>query len=235
MKALSLLSALLGTISVASFVYAIKSRPEPVSAPTAERLGVYVVEPEKHLGVVGLHEQVRGSFTVVNDSDATITLGEPLKSCSCTTAELDRRELAPGERCSLTFAIQTGNRRGPRAETVSVIYTTPNGNGTRQVFAKVYFVPKGVFEIDPGSVTLTRAQPKVSFTIHTNPSADRRTVLDVRSNHRCVKVDTHALPVLTLELDLETPDESILNTECIVYTNNPAEETISVPVRVRKE
>jgi hypothetical protein len=50
-----------------------------------------------------------------------------------------------------------------------------------------------------------------------------------------VKVDTRTLPVVTLELDLETPGESILNTECVIYTDNLGEETITVPVRVRKD
>lgn len=194
-----------------------------------------MLEPEKQLGVVGLNEHVRGSFTVVNDTDTTITLGEPQKTCSCTTAELDRRELGPGERCTLTFLIQTGSRRVPRAEAVNVMYRTPDGAGVRQVSGRMCFVPKGVFDIEPTAVTLTRAQPKVSFVVRGDPAAERNKVMDVRSMHRCVKVDTRALPVVTLELDLETPDESILNTECVVYTNNPAEQMISVPVRVRKE
>lgn len=235
MKLLVYLSCGLTSVSIFAFAYHefARARVAPASPPV--RLVVYLLEPEKLLGVVGLNEQVRGSFTLVNDTDTTITLGEPLKTCACTTAVLDRRELGPGERCSLTFVIQTGSRRVPRAEAVNVVYTASDGAGTRQVSGRMCFVPKGVFDIDPTSVTLTRSQPKASFVVRGDPAAGRHKVLDVLSNHRCVKVDTRALPVVTLELDLETPDESILNTECVVYTNNPAEQMITVPVRVRKD
>ncbi|MFO0799501.1 MAG: DUF1573 domain-containing protein [Gemmataceae bacterium] len=235
MKALTLLSALLGTVSVASFVYALKFQPETTPPPPAvERLGVHVLEPDKHFGVVGLHQQLHGSFVIVNDTDTSITLGELMRSCSCTAATLERRELGPGERCSLTIEIHTGNRRGPRVETVGVVCSASGSSSPQQILTKSRFEVKGIFEIEPGGVTLTRAEPKASFTIRAASSAEQAKVLDVRSSHRCVKVDTRELPIVTLELDLETPDESILNTECVVYTNNPAEETITVPVRVRK-
>ena len=70
---------------------------------------------------------------------------------------MERRSLAPGERCSLTVVIQTGSRRGPRAETVSVLYTEPDGSNARQLFARVSFETKGVFEVDLPQVVLTRA------------------------------------------------------------------------------
>ena len=99
----------------------------------------------------------------------------------------------------------------------------------------MYFIPKGVFETDPTDITLTSAKPKASFVIRMDPTAEQNKVLDVRSNHRCVKIDTRALPTVSLELDLGTSDESILNTECLIYTNNAVEEIVTVPVRVRKE
>jgi hypothetical protein len=89
--------------------------------------------------------------------------------------------------------------------------------------------------VDPPQVRLTRSEPKASFVVRGDPRAEWHDVMAVISNHRCVKVDTRALPVVTLELDLTTPDESILDVECLVYTNNPVEDIIRIPVRVRKE
>jgi hypothetical protein len=208
---------------------------EVAPAPPVAPGGVHFLEPQLQLGTVPPNEKISGSFTLVNDTSQPIDLCEPFKSCSCADASLDRRSLAPGERCPLTVVIQTGGRRGRRAETVSVIYTDPGGANPRQLIARILFEVKGVFEVDPPQVTLTSAQPKVSFVVRGDPRAERHDVVAVVSNHRCVKVDTRALPVVTLELDLGTPDESILDVECLVYTNNPAEDVIRVPVRVRKE
>lgn len=235
MKSLIAMSCVFGSISLVAFVYSAGIPSQIAPSPQPVRSGVHLLEPEQNLGIVGLNETRSGSFTVVNDTDQPITLGEPLKSCSCANAVLDRRELAPGEQCSLTFTIQTGSRRVPRVETIALLFTTAGSADPKQLLARVYFIPKGVFEVEPADVVLTRAVPKATFTVRANPAAERREVLDVRSNHRCVKVDTRALPVVTLELDLETPDEAFLNTECVIYTNNPAEDMIRVPVRVRKE
>jgi hypothetical protein len=68
------------------------------------------------LGTVRLNERVAGAFTIVNDTDRTISLFDPFKSCSCTEANVERRTLAPGERCSLTVACrrERGGGSGPK-------------------------------------------------------------------------------------------------------------------------
>lgn len=182
-----------------------------------------------------MNETIGSAFTIVNETSRTVTLLDPFKSCSCTDAQVDRRTLAPGERCSLKVSVSTGSKRGKRAETVSVVATDPDGSNQHQFVGRVLFEVKGVFEVDPLQLTLTRAEPRASFTVLGDPAADRHSVLDVKSNHRCVKVDVSELPLVKLELDLTTPDESILNVDCVIYTNNPAEDTIRVPIRVRKE
>lgn len=233
MKLLIATSCMFAAVSLGSFVYWAQSAAPPTAPPPEPvRLGVHILEPEKRLGTVGLFEDLRGTFTVVNDTDRAVALGEPSRSCTCAAAELERRELAPGERCSLTYTVQTKNRRGPRVETIGLTYAA-TGDEARELFARVFFVAKGVFEVEPAEVVLTRAQSRATFVVRTDPAAQYK-VLDVRSDHRCVKVDTRALPAVTLELDLGTPDEAILDTECVVYTNSTVEEAIRVPVRVRK-
>jgi len=226
-------------VSLVAFVSWSRTPADPQTgvppAPPVAPAGVRLVEPQLQLGTVPPNEQIRGSFTLVNDTDQPIDLCEPFKSCSCADAYLDRRSLAPGERCPLTVVVMTGSRRGRRAETVGLTYTDPGGSKPRQLIAKVLFEVKGVFEVDPPRVTLSSAEPKASLVVRGDPRAERHDVMAVISNHRCVKVDTRALPVVTLELDLGTPDESILEVECLVYTNNPVEDIIRVPVRVRKE
>lgn len=235
MKSLIVIACVFGAVAVASFVYWAKPLAQDSSASLPAEEEVYLLEPEQQMGVVGLNEQISGTFTVVNNTERTVTFDEPMKSCSCASAGLERRELGPGERCALTFAIQTGSRRAPRIETVGLNYTTSDGSRCGQLYARVKFVPKGVFEVEPAGVILTRTKPKASFVVRVDPKAERNKVIEVRSNHRCVKVDASALPTVTIELNLDTPDESILNTECLVYTNNSAEDTIRVPVQVRKE
>ena len=234
MKPLIVLAGAFGAISLASFVFWANAAV-PVAPPTPTPTSVTILEPDKNHGTVKLNESILDTFIIVNPTDRAIAFNEPMKSCTCTAAELDRRELGPGESGKLTVSIQTGSRRVPRVETVGLLYTIAGEPALHQLFAKMYFVPKGVFETDPVDITLTSAKPKASFVIRIDPTAEQNKVLDVRSNHRCVKIDTSALPTVSLELDLNTPDESILNTECLIYTNNAAEGIVTVPVRVRKE
>lgn len=222
-------------VSVSSLAYWFAA-PVPQSPPQVTppvRPGVYLSETQKHVGEVGVNGEIRDYFTVINDSDRTVILGEPMKSCSCTVADIERRELAPGERCRLDFAIRTGTRRGPRAESIVLMYATPDG-GTQQLAARVLFVVKGAFDLDPVELELTRDRPKATFTVRGNDRAGNHKVLAVRSEHPCVKVDASALPTVAVELDLESPDESILNTECLIQTDHPSEDAIRLPIRVRK-
>ena len=240
----AVLTSFLSAGSLAHWAFLRRAAPELIArAPSASRAGasqprsgtIYISEPALRFGHVGLNDTIRGSFTVVNDTDQSVSLAEPMKSCSCTAAELDRQELPPGEQCTLKFALHTGIRRVPRVETIAVTYAVAKSDAKQQLLAQVYFEPKGVFEVEPAQLILTRANPKATFVVRGNPSVGQHDVIDVRSSHSCVKVAALSLPVVTLELDLETLDEAIINTECIVYTNNPAEDVIRVPVRVRKE
>jgi|GEM_PF-4638105 len=235
MKSLFILAGAFAAISVGSFISRFASANRSEQALPAVVGDVRFVEPHLNLGSARLNETIGGAFTIVNESDRTVTLLDPFKSCSCTDAQLERRTLGPGEQCSLKVSVSTGTKRGKRAETVSVLLTDPDGSNQRQIVGRILFEVKGVFEVDPVQLTLTRAEPRATFTVRGDPTADLHTVLDVKSNHRCVKVDASALPLVKLELDLTTPDEAILNVDCLVYTNNPAEDTIRVPIRVRKE
>lgn len=238
MKSLFALAGLFATIALLSLISWFGTPAQIVAdtvPPPVMQAEAHFLESQLQLGVAKLNQQIGGAFTIINDTERTISLAEPFKSCACTDASVEKRSLAPGERCSVTVAVQTGTRRGKRAETVSVLYTEPDGSNVRQMIGRVLFEVKGVFEVDPQQLVLTRAEPRASFVIRADPSADRHDVLDVKSNHRCVKVNISALPVVKLELDLTTPDESILNVDCTIYTNNPAEDTIRVPIRVRKE
>ncbi len=237
MNKLLIACGLSGMFSLLSLLYwsqlAGPESPAPEDGSPPAPATVYLLEPEKNLGVVGLNEEIHGSFTIVNGTSKSVVLSEPMKSCSCTNAALEKRSLAPGERCSLGYTIKTGSRRVPRVETIGLTCTFDDGEA-RQFFAKIYFIPKGVFEIEPAEVVLTSERPKFSFVVRADSKAQFHQLLDVRSNHPNVKIDKSCLPAITLELDLETLGEAITNTECTVYTNNLTEPVISIPVRIRK-
>ena len=160
MKSLIALSAAFAFISVFAFAKWVRSPSDAPSVLPTATAEVHFLEQELQLGTVRLNEQIGGSLTILNDTDQPVVLCEPFKSCSCTEASLDRRTLAPRDRCSLTVAVQTGNRRGKRAEAVSVVCTAPDGSNARQLVGRVLFEVKGVFEVEPGQVSLTRAEPR---------------------------------------------------------------------------
>ena len=225
--AVSLFAALVSGGSIGYWAY---SRPV---GPPPETGTVHVSEPVVDLGRVGLNQTVGGSFAVVNDSPHAITFGQIAKSCACTTAELSVGELPPGGRAEVKFQVRTGDRRGGRLESVAVPFRTTPGEPEELVFAKVAFVPTGVIDVDTPEVVLTRRDPKAVLTLVAAPAALKQ-VLRVESQNRCVEVDTSRLPKVVLELDETVPSESIVNTECVIYTSVPGEDVVRVPVRVRK-
>ena len=51
-------------------------------------------------------------FSLANDSEAEVRLGEPVRSCSCTSAVLGKKTLQPGDSARLTLTLHLKGRRG---------------------------------------------------------------------------------------------------------------------------
>lgn len=232
MRALLVTCLIATLVSAGSLLgYWVSRRPAPRPLPPGV---VYIEQPVVDFGRVGLNKAIGGTFTVVNGSDRTVTLSEVGKSCACTSAEVSASVLAPSERATVSFQVRTGDRRGGRAESIVVQFNSPPDEQAERLFAKVMFIPTGVFDVSPPQVVLTSLKPKAEITVLSDSATGGQKVLRVESRHPCVKVNASRLPAITLELDPDVASESVVNTECLIYTTVVGEEAIAIPVRVRK-
>ena len=74
MKLLIALACAFAVISLLAFVSWARTQWEVPGAIPAVGGEVHLLEPELRLGVVRLNEQIRGSFTLVNNTDRTVAL-----------------------------------------------------------------------------------------------------------------------------------------------------------------
>ena len=65
-------------------------------------------------------KSVEAVFGFVNEGQTTVTIEAVKSSCGCTTAALDKKIYAPGEKGELRARFDIGQRRGPQSKTISV-------------------------------------------------------------------------------------------------------------------
>ena len=65
-------------------------------------------------------KSVEARFPFVNEGTTTVKIEAVKSSCGCTTASLDKKTYAPGEKGELRARFDIGQRRGPQLKTISV-------------------------------------------------------------------------------------------------------------------
>lgn len=86
-----------GSIALANKEDLIKRQTPPETARP-----VIQVEPPSHdFGTIP-QEVVSHSFTVKNNGNETLVIAEVTTSCGCTTAEIDKKKISPGDEATLT-------------------------------------------------------------------------------------------------------------------------------------
>jgi len=97
-------------------------------AATASEDGI-VIEPRVlDAGLLLGVDEYACRFTIRNNTDKTVILGDAKTSCSCSKAQLSRTELRAGESCEMTFSIRTAGIKGEFTSGVTVM--TADGDMT---------------------------------------------------------------------------------------------------------
>ncbi len=65
-------------------------------------------------------KSVETRFPFVNEGSETVTIEAVKSSCGCTTATLDKKTYAPGEKGEVRARFDIGQRRGPQSKTIAI-------------------------------------------------------------------------------------------------------------------
>ncbi|MFT5779527.1 MAG: hypothetical protein ACI837_002486, partial [Crocinitomicaceae bacterium] len=73
----------------------------------AEQFALTTTQPVVDIGTVKHKEPIKGTFTVKNNSSKPVTIKDFRIPCDCVIAELDKKELAPGETTEILMNIDS--------------------------------------------------------------------------------------------------------------------------------
>lgn len=152
---------------VAGLPLAVVAQPEhgrasDVPAAPAPAAGASISFDHVHhdFGKVFDDAKVSTTFTFTNVGTAQLVISDVQGSCSCTVAELEKREYAPGESGVIHVEFDPRNRRGAQHRTVIVTSNDPN---TPRFTLNVDATVRPLIDIDPtlvrfGQVARNEAQ-----------------------------------------------------------------------------
>lgn len=146
----------------------VRRTPPPISA-----------EPGKiDVGVLRPGEKRSASVMLTNNGTEPITIARVNSSCSCTVADLPKRDLAPGESVELSATLEAGNYIGPMQRQVRVYvagYAPPyevwvTADVSYDIKADPVFI--GAFQGDNGEVKVTEihGKPFRVLSVNGNPA-----------------------------------------------------------------
>ncbi len=169
------------------------AQPKPVSqdgitvAPKASNPNVEPVrrsspplsaEPGRiDMGVMKPGAKIAGSVTLTNTGDETLKIARVNSSCSCTVADLPKRELAPGETVELSATLEAGNYIGAMQRQVRVYVEGYAAPYEVWVVADVSYDVKadpvyiGAFQGDSGEVKVTEVNGDAFKILSINSNA----------------------------------------------------------------
>jgi hypothetical protein len=100
--------------------------PPVAPAPPAGPRARIAFDREQHdFGVVKQEQDLATEFTVRNDGDATLRIGDVRSDCGCSTAVAQSKELAPGASTTLRVTFRTFTMSGPVTKRVKVASNDP--------------------------------------------------------------------------------------------------------------
>src|SRR5690606_17157928 len=139
----------------------------PNAEPVKRNAPPLSAEPGRvDLGVMKPGAKLSGSVMLTNTGDETLKIARVNSSCSCTVADLPKRELAPGESVELTATLESGNYIGAMQRQVRVYAEGYAGPYEIWVVADVSYDVKadpvyiGAFQSDTGEVKVSEVNGK---------------------------------------------------------------------------
>ncbi len=190
-------------------------------------------EPVKQLGELGQGVTVPVEFELVNRCPDAVKVVNIIKSCACTSTELSKSSLVPGERATLKVEWSTQAARGPFSSDITVVYSR-DGQEQRlltnlRVEARV--IPD--IEYQPCQLVFApgvKARQVITFSPGRDPKA---AVVRAYTTHRAFTV--RWLPTTSqVEVSFDPPQWSEENprVEITAETTSLHEQLIYIPVLI---
>ncbi len=129
------------------------------------------------MGVMKPGAKIAGAVTITNTGDETLKIARVNSSCSCTVADLPKRELAPGESVELSATLEAGNYIGAMQRQVRVYVEGYAAPYEVWVVADVSYDVKadpvyiGAFQGDSGEVKVTEVNGDAFRILSINSNA----------------------------------------------------------------
>lgn len=76
------------------------------------RPDIFIKEQEWNFGVLGWHQKITHKFVIENHGDVTLIIKGVREFCCCTSAFLDKNEIAPGDTGVIEVTFKSGYREG---------------------------------------------------------------------------------------------------------------------------
>ena len=169
-------------------------------------------------------ESVQATFTLRNGGDEPLHIAYVRSSCGCTTAALEKRELAPGEETPLTATLSLKYRTGPQSKHLTIGSNDPEHPEMRAVIQGTavrhitLIPPTLLFFAAPQGQTITR-----TIDIHTDDNTPFH-ILSVEASHPDVSVGITTLSPSAYTLSLTVPNTwpaGRINESMRIHTDHP--------------
>jgi len=123
-------------------------------------------------GYVPLDYKLSRKYTLLNTGSDTLTIKRLEPSCDCTTGELDRWVLAPGDPGAMNLIFNTRNFYGGQTKSLSIFSTDREVPERIIVYDAIIADPPGEISLSKPSIFLLPEKVEDSVTLKNNSSRD---------------------------------------------------------------
>lgn len=203
--------------------------------PAAAQPKVSVPKPNYDFGRVMSGEKVRHIYEIKNEGDAVLKLSRPRTSCGCTSALLDKPDVAPGKKARIEAKFKTHGRVGNQTKVITVQTNDPAAPKVEMRLTGMVQSPltaKPEFVYFPGG-KLNEDPVRLYINNYTNPNF-ALTGISASSKNILVMPEQplgsfNKVQRITIQLNKETP-RGTLSEKVALFTNDPLQPVIWIPV-----
>lgn len=158
----------------------------------AQSLSDLKIEPaRKDFGRVSQNDRLPASFRIVNQTGATVSIAQIIKTCDCTQPRLSKTTLSPHETGTLDVTWEVGTRHGPSTATVTLVTTSAaRQSGFQYAQLELTADVQAEFSLDPDRVTFNKSRgSQRKFVSFAASQGSDISLVGVHSSHLALTVE----------------------------------------------